>query len=78
MWPSWILPNCLLLHFIFHLFFFVCVLLVFLCFIHVLCLVCVFASYADKMRRKVPIGYNGTPQIHPKTAPFPSTITTPI
>jgi len=25
----------------------------------------------------VPFGYNGMPQIHPKTAPSPSTITTP-
>jgi len=27
---------------------------------------------------KVPIGYNGTPKIHPQNCPFPSTITTAI
>jgi len=30
------------------------------------------------LRNKVPISYNGTPQIHPKTASSSSTITTPI
>ena len=28
-------------------------------------------------RVAVPIGYNGTPHVHPKTVPFPSTITNP-
>ena len=30
-----------------------------------------------QLRSEVPIGYNGMTQIHPKTAPSPSTITTP-
>jgi len=30
-----------------------------------------------QLRNKVPAGYNGTPQIHPRNCPFPSTITTP-
>ena len=31
-----------------------------------------------QLRNKVPIGYNGTLQIHPTNCPFPSTITTKI
>ena len=35
-------------------------------------------SNLTRARRKGPIGYNGTPQIHPQNCPFLSTITTPI
>jgi len=35
-------------------------------------------SNLRRVHRKGPIGYNRTPQIHPKTAPSPSTITSPI
>jgi len=31
-----------------------------------------------QLHNKVPIGYNGMPQINPKTVPSPSTISTPI
>ena len=31
-----------------------------------------------RLRKKVPIGYSETPQIHPQNYPFPSTIITPI
>ena len=30
-----------------------------------------------QLRNNVPIGYNGTPQIHPRNCPFPLMITTP-
>jgi len=32
----------------------------------------------EELHRKVPTGYNGMPQIHPKTASSPSMITSPI
>jgi len=35
-------------------------------------------SFWEEPRCKVPVGYNGTPQIHPKTVPSHSTITTSI
>jgi len=34
------------------------------------------ARTSTQRRNKVPIGYNGTPQIHPQSAPSPSTINT--
>jgi len=35
------------------------------------------AFTSSQLCNKVPIGYNGTPKIHPQNCPFPSTITTP-
>ena len=35
------------------------------------------ASTSTQLRNKGPIGYNGTPQIHPQNCPSPSTIITP-
>jgi len=32
----------------------------------------------EEPRRKVPTGYNGTPQIQPQSCSFPSTMTTAI
>jgi len=35
------------------------------------------ARTSEQLSNKGPIGYNGMPQIQPKTTPSPSTITTP-
>ena len=37
-----------------------------------------FSCCREEPRRKGSIGYNGTAQLHPKAAPSPLTITTPI